>query len=101
MNNITKASYLLSERNRYLLEVVAMFKKEHRYPGRDANPGELDQAAAQFNARHREEISLKLEKAEQYEKAFVAEASPEELAQADIIFRTNLRQELEQPCLPN
>ena len=34
MNNTTKASYLLSERNRYLLEVLAMFKKEHRYPGR-------------------------------------------------------------------
>lgn len=86
MNNTTKASYLLSERNRYLLEVVAMFKKEHRYPGRDANPGELDKAAAQFNARHREEISPKLEKAEQYEKAFVAYASPEELAQAEILF---------------
>ena len=42
MNNTTEASYLLSERNRYLLEVVAIFKKEHRYPGRDADPGELD-----------------------------------------------------------
>lgn len=86
MNNTMKAGYLLSERNRYLLEVVAMFKKEHRYPGRDANPGELDQAAAQFEARHREEISPKLEKAEQYEKAFVAVASPEELEQAEILF---------------
>lgn len=86
MNNITKASYLLSERNRYLLEVVAMFKKEHRYPGRNADPGELDQAADQFIARHREEVNPKLEKAEQYEKAFVAYASPEELAQAEILF---------------
>lgn len=86
MNNITKASYLLSERNRYLLEVLAMFKKEHRYPGRDDDPGELKQAAAQFEARHREEISPKLEKAEQYEKAFVAYASPEELAQAELLF---------------
>lgn len=74
MNNTTKASYLLSERNRYLLEVVAMFKKEHRYPGRDANPGELDQAAAQFNARHREEISPKLEKAKQLTLEKVQEA---------------------------
>lgn len=82
MNNTTKASYLLSERNRYLLEVLAMFKKEHRYSSRNADPGEL----AQFEARHREEISPKLEKAEQYEKAFVAEASPDELAQADIFF---------------
>lgn len=48
MNNTTKASYLLSERNRYLLEVLAMFKKEHRYPGRNADPGELAQAAAQL-----------------------------------------------------
>lgn len=86
MNNTTKASYLLSERNRYLLEVATMFKKEHPYPGRDANPGELDQAAAQFEARHREEISPRLEKAEQYEKAFVAVASPDELAQAEILF---------------
>lgn len=86
MNNTTKASYLLSERNRYLLEVIAMFKKEHSYPGRDANTGELDQAAAQFEARHREEISPKLEKAEQYEKAFVAVASPEELEQVEILF---------------
>lgn len=86
MNNITKASYLLSERNRYLLEVVAMFKKEYRYPCRNADPGELAQAADQFNARHREEISPKLEKAEQYEKAFVAYASPEELAKAEILF---------------
>lgn len=74
MNNTTKASYLLSERNGYLLEVVAMFKKEHRYPGRDANPGELDQAAAQFNARHREEISPKLEKAKQLTLEKVQEA---------------------------
>lgn len=74
MNNTTKASYLLSERNRYLLEVVAMFKKEHRYPGRHANPGELDQAAAQFNARHREEISPKLEKAKQLTLEKVQEA---------------------------
>ena len=86
MNNITKASYLLSERNRYLLEVLAMFKKEHRYPGRNADPGELAQAADQFVARHREEVNPKLEKAEQYEKAFIAEASPDELAQAEILF---------------
>ena len=86
MNNTMKASYLLSERNRYLLEVLDMFKKEHRYPGLDADPGELAQEAGQFEAKHREEISPKLEKAEQYEKAFVAEASPEELAQADLVF---------------
>lgn len=86
MNNITKASYLLSERNRYLLEVVAMFKKEQYDPGQDADPEELAHAAGQFVARHREEISPKLEKAEQYEKAFVAYATPEELAQAEILF---------------
>ena len=87
MNNITKASYLLSERNRYLLEVLAMFKKEHRYSSGNADPGERAQEAAdQFVARHREEVNPKLEKAEQYEKAFVAEASPDELAQADMFF---------------
>lgn len=86
MNNTMKASYLLSERNRYLLEVLAMFKKEHRYSSGNTDPGELAQAAAQFEARHREEISPKLEKAEQYEKAFAAEASPDELAQADMFF---------------
>lgn len=86
MNNTAKANYLLFERDRYLMEVLAMFKKEHRYPGRNADPGELAKAAAQFEARHREEISPKLQKAEQCEKAFVAEASPDELAQADIFF---------------
>ncbi|WP_302187843.1 hypothetical protein [uncultured Lactobacillus sp.] len=86
MNNTAKANYLLSERNRYLLEVVAMFKREPYSPGWNVDPGELDKKAAEFEKQHSKEIDPLLAKAKRYEKAFVAEATPEELAQAEILF---------------